>query len=264
MLESITIRQVALIDEATICFHNGMQVLTGETGAGKSIVVDAVNLILGGRADRELIRSGSDRASVEAVFNVPGNPDVALFMEQEGIEYDGRTVIIYRDISVSGKNVCRVCGVMIPVSRLKDLAVLLMDIHGQNDHQFLTDPDKQRAFLDQFGDDMHRNVLQRTADDCSRFLENHRAYAKLVKQNENRESRIRSLEHDIEELRKAKVMPGEADRLLALRKELAENEKRSEKLRIINRRTHAVIHQPASYIEKRNIIPGCILPVRSL
>lgn len=234
MLESITIRQVALIDEATICFHNGMQVLTGETGAGKSIVVDAVNLILGGRADRELIRSGSDRASVEAVFNVPGNPDVALFMEQEGIEYDGRTVIIYRDISVSGKNVCRVCGVMIPVSRLKDLAVLLMDIHGQNDHQFLTDPDKQRAFLDQFGDDMHRNVLQRTADDCSRFLENHRAYAKLVKQNENRESRLRSLEHDIGELRKAEVMPGEADRLLALRKELAENEKRSEKLQIIN------------------------------
>ena len=234
MLESITIRQIALIDEATICFHNGMQVLTGETGAGKSIVVDAVNLILGGRADRDLIRSGKEKASVEAVFDVPGNAGVALFMEQEGIEYDGRTVTIYREISVSGKNVCRVCGVMIPVSRLKDLSVLLMDIHGQNEHQFLTDPDRQLAFLDQFGDDIHKRILLRTSDDCSRFLENHRAYAKLVKRNENRESHMMSLERDIGELRKAKVIPGESARLLTLRKELADNEKRSEKLQIIS------------------------------
>ena len=130
MLEYLTIRQVALIGETTIRFHGGMQVLTGETGAGKSIVVDSVNLILGGRADRELIRSGSEKASVEAVFNTRGNADVQAFMEREGIDFDGETVTVYREISAGGKNTCRVCGVMIPVSLLKDLAVFLMDLHG--------------------------------------------------------------------------------------------------------------------------------------
>ena len=84
MLESLTIRHVALIDDVSIGFHRGMQVLTGETGAGKSIVVDSVNLILGGRADREMIRSGSEKASVEAVFSAGGNPGVKAFMDAEG------------------------------------------------------------------------------------------------------------------------------------------------------------------------------------
>ena len=123
MLENLTIRQVALIEEASIRFHGGMQVLTGETGAGKSIVVDSVNLILGGRADRELIRSGSDKASVEAVFNTRGNPDIQAFMDREGIDYDGETVTVYREISTGGKNICRVCGVMLPASKLKEIAV---------------------------------------------------------------------------------------------------------------------------------------------
>ena len=85
MLESLTIRKIALIDDVTIHFHNGMQVMTGETGAGKSIVVDSVNLILGGRAEREMIRSGYDKASVEAVFNVSENSSIKQFMEQEEI-----------------------------------------------------------------------------------------------------------------------------------------------------------------------------------
>ena len=107
MLDSLTIRQVALIEEATIRFHRGMQVLTGETGAGKSIVVDSVNLILGGRADRDLIRSGSDKATVEAVFSTKGNEGVKAFMDQENIEYDGETVTVYREISSGGRNLCR-------------------------------------------------------------------------------------------------------------------------------------------------------------
>ena len=89
MLEQLTIRQVALIEDASIGFHGGMQVLTGETGAGKSIVVDAVNLILGGRADRSMIRSGCEKASVEAVFNTRGNQKIRSFLESENIEYDG-------------------------------------------------------------------------------------------------------------------------------------------------------------------------------
>ena len=225
MLESLTIRHVALIDEVTIRFHDGMQVLTGETGAGKSIVVDSVNLILGGRAERELIRSGCERASVEAVFNVRNNPNVHAFMEQEGIEYDGSTVTVYREISVNGKNTCRICGVMIAVNRLKDLAALLMDLYGQSEHQFLTEPERHLSFLDQTGDETHRDLLQKIRTEYECFLENHRAYAKLVKLNENREARLRSLERDLEELREAHIEPGEAERLLEKRKKLAGAEK---------------------------------------
>ena len=227
MLESLTIRQIALIDDVTIRFHDGMQVLTGETGAGKSIVVDSVNLILGGRADRDMIRTGCERASVEAVFNTRNNAKAERFLEQEGIEYDGQTVTVYREISSGGKNVCRVCGVMVPVATLKELAVFLMDLHGQSEHQFLTDPEKQLAFLDQTGGEDHRALLSRTAGDHEKFIANHRAYAKLVKENENRESRLKSLERDLEELRKARIEPGEADRLMERRKRLAEAEKQA-------------------------------------
>ena len=234
MLEYLTIRQVALIGETTIRFHGGMQVLTGETGAGKSIVVDSVNLILGGRADREMIRSGSEKASVEAVFSTHGNRDVQAFMEREGIDYDGETVTVYREISAGGKNTCRVCGVMIPVSLLKDLAVFLMDLHGQNEHQFLTDPDRHLAFLDQMGNDRHIALLETVRQDYGKFIDNHRAYAKLVRQNENRESRMRSLERDLEELRKADIKPGEAAALIEKRKALEKAEKESQTLREIN------------------------------
>ena len=233
MLDSLTIRQVALIDEATIRFHRGMQVLTGETGAGKSIVVDSVNLILGGRADREMIRSGSDRATVEAVFNTKGNEGVRTFMEQENIEYDGETVTVYREISAGGRNLCRVCGVMIPVSRLKDLAVFLMDLHGQSEHQFLADPERHLAFLDQTGDSRHNELLEQVRKDYEQFIANHRAYAKLVRQNENREARLLSLERDLEELKKADVRRGEAAALTEKRKQLEKAEKESEAFRSV-------------------------------
>ena len=234
MLEYLTIRQVALIDEITIRFHGGMQVLTGETGAGKSIVVDSVNLILGGRADRELIRSGSDRASVEAVFNTRGNPYIKDFMDREEIDYDGETVTIYREISTGGRNVCRVCGVMLSVAKLKELAVFLMDLHGQSEHQFLADPERHLSFLDQTGDEKHRELLEKIKRDYGLFIVNHRAYAKLVQQNENREAKIRSLERDLDELRKAGVRPGESKELTAKRIMLEKAEKESETLRAIS------------------------------
>ena len=236
MLDYLTIRQVALIEEASIRFYGGMQVLTGETGAGKSIVVDSVNLILGGRADREMIRSGSDKASVEAVFNTRGNPDIQAFMDREGIDYDGETVTVYREISTVGKNICRVCGVMLPASKLKEIAVYLMDLHGQSEHQFLADPERHLAFLDQTGNQKHAALLEKVKTDHGLFIENHRAYAKLVRKNENREARMRSLERDLEELRKANVKPGEVSALMEKRKRFQQAEKETETLRAISYR----------------------------
>ena len=231
MLESLTIRHIALIDEASITFHRGLQVLTGETGAGKSIVVDAVNLILGGRADRDLIRTGCDKASVEAVFNASGQIKVRAFMENECIEYDGQTVTVYREVSQNGKNICRVCGVVIPLSRLKELASLLMDLHGQSEHQFLTDPEMHMQFLDQTGGKDHQELLEKVKNDCESFLRNHRAYIKLVRRNENREDRLRSLGRDLEELRRAKLQPGEDEALRQEKQRLQIAEKASSGMR---------------------------------
>ena len=227
MLESLTIRQIALIDEAHIVFHRGMQVLTGETGAGKSIVVDAVNLILGGRADRELIRSEADRASVEAVFQTGGNSQISSFMQREEIEYDGSELTVYREISSNGKNTCRINGVLMPLTKLKELAGWLIDLHGQSEHQFLADPDRHLAFLDQTGDNGHRQLMRKTADACARFLDNHRRYAHLVRQNENREERMASMEKDLAELRRIHVRPGEMKELTDKRRHLDEAAKRS-------------------------------------
>ena len=231
MLESLTIRHVALIDEATILFHNGLQVLSGETGAGKSIVVDAVNLILGGRADRELIRSGCGKASVEALFSVKENQRIRSFMDQEEIEYDGHTVSVFREISVNGKNICRICGVIVPVSKVKELATFLLDLHGQSEHQFLTDPDMQLQFLDQTGDQQHALLLQRTGEACEAFLSNHRAFAKLVRQGKNREERMKTLERDLSELRKAGLKEGEKERLTEEKQRLVSIEKELEGIR---------------------------------
>ena len=234
MLQSITIRQVALIDECTIEFHDGLQVLTGETGAGKSIVVDSVNLILGGRADRELIRTGYDKASVDAVFDVPGNEKVQHFMREEEIEYDGRTVNIYREITQNGRNICRVCGVPISISRLKGLASVMMDLHGQSEHQFLADPEMHLGFLDQTGDEKHRKLLDTVKTDYETFISNHRAYAKLVKQGERREERMTSLEKDLEQLRKANLQPGETEKLQEEKKRLLAAQKEAIMLRKID------------------------------
>ena len=234
MLEQLTIKHIALIDDVTIRFHEGLQVLTGETGAGKSIVVDAVNLILGGRADRNLIRTGEEKASVEALFDIRDHPAVLQYMEKQGItEFDGSTVSVYREISSSGKNICRICGLILPLSALKELSPLLLDIHGQNDHWFLTDPKWHLAYLDQTGNDQHRALLRQVEQDFALFIENHRTYARLMKKNEGRENKLNSLNADIIDLKKAGIQPGEADKLMRQRNKLSSDMQTAETYRQI-------------------------------
>ena len=116
MLLTLSMRNVALIESLTLEFQRGLHVVTGETGAGKSIVVDAVNLVLGGRADRELIRTGSDKAWVEATFDASDCTDAQNMLAEQGLEAEGNTVTLYRELTRSGRNLCRVCGVTMPVT----------------------------------------------------------------------------------------------------------------------------------------------------
>ena len=231
MILSLSVSHIALIDSLTLQFHPGMQVLAGETGAGKSIVVDAVNLALGGRADRGLIRAGCDKASVEAVFSVPGNTAVQEILGREQVDFDGATVTVYREISNAGRNICRICGVLLPVSVLRELSAYLIDIHGQHEHQFLFSPDQHLAFLDRMGDESYQQLLRDTAQACDAFIALHRRYARLRREQTQKEQRIAGLEASLQELHQAKLKPGEEEALTAECLRLRNAEKISSVLR---------------------------------
>ncbi len=213
MILSMRMHHIALIEELTMDFAAGLHVMTGETGAGKSIVVDAVNLVLGGRADRDLIRTGTDKAWVEAVFDAKGNEQVAAFLSSQEIDWEGGLVTLYREITRSGRNLCRICGVVMPVAALKELAALLMDVHGQHEGQFLMDPKRHLSFLDDSGDEAYRALLAQVEAACQAFMVNHRQYARLVKENQQKTFRMETLKKSLDELKKAKLKAGEEEEL---------------------------------------------------
>ena len=227
MLLTLSMRNVALIESLTLEFQRGLHVVTGETGAGKSIVVDAVNLVLGGRADRELIRTGSDKAWVEATFDASDCTDAQNMLAEQGLEAEGNTVTLYRELTRSGRNLCRVCGVTMPVTFLRELAAHLMDVHGQHEHQFLMDPKYHMQFLDAFGGAEHQALMAATAEAYQAFIASHRAYAKLVKENEQKTRRMENLRDDLNMLKKARLKPGEEETLTAERDKFRHAEKTS-------------------------------------
>ena len=229
MIQSLHIQNIALIEDLTLQFYQGLHVMTGETGAGKSIVVDAVNLVLGGRADRDLIRTGTTRAAVDAVFDASGDVEVMDYLNSQQILCEDGQVTLYREMTAS-RNVCRVCGVVTPLTVLREVAALLMDVHGQHEGRFLLDPRYHLGFLDESGDDAHQLLLQETGHACSAFLECHRQYARAVRDRERRQFRMETLSKSLAEIDKAKLKPGEDEQL----------EKEQEKLRANGRIIHAV------------------------
>ena len=234
MLQSLTIKNIALIEQVSIQFHDGLHVLSGETGAGKSIVVDAVNLVLGSRADKNLIRSGCEKASVEARFLLPEHHQARQLLLAENIEAEDDLLTIYREITISGRNTCRICGIMVPLSTLKTIAETLMDIHGQNDHQFLLNPELHLAFLDRMGNKDHQQLIDNVRGACQQFLKNHREYAKKIKMEKNRETRLPELEKELDSIMAADLHPGDEDRLRNEYKTLTETEKCRDILKNIN------------------------------
>ncbi|MBR6667936.1 MAG: DNA repair protein RecN [Clostridia bacterium] len=225
MIISMRMHNIALIEDLTLEFGEGLHVMTGETGAGKSIVVDAVNLVLGGRADRDLIRTGTDKAWVEAVFEAADNREVAEWAAAQSLEdFDG-TVTLYREITRTGRNLCRVCGVVMPVSQLREAAALLMDVHGQHEGQFLMNSQFHLLFLDAAGGEDYQALLSRVDEAYQAFIVNHRQYGRLVRENEKKEYRMESLRKSLEELKKAKLKPGEEESLAAEKARFRHSEK---------------------------------------
>ena len=161
MLKRLSIKNVALIERLDMDFDNGLNVLTGETGAGKSIIIDAVNLALGERASRELITTGAEKASVEAEFDIEGEEAVKSMLRQNELEDDG--LIISRELSASGKNVCRINGTLVNLATLKQITDLLVDVHGQHEHQSLLMQSRHIRFLDSFAGERDRAQREKVA-----------------------------------------------------------------------------------------------------
>lgn len=225
MLVSMTVRNIALIEHLEIQFHKGMHVLSGETGAGKSIIVDSINLILGERADRGLIRSGCEKASVEALLDVSGCPRVLELLKEQQLDAEGGLMSIQREISTGERNICRVCGVIVPLSYLRTLTAHLIDIHGQHEHQSLLDSKNHMAFLDAFGDTNFHKQMQSVSAAYQTWRESSVKFSTLRKENAQRVERQAYLEGRVKELDAAALEAGEADRLAAEKARFASAEK---------------------------------------
>ena len=231
MILSLRMQNIALIEQLTLEFGEGMHVMTGETGAGKSIVVDAVNLVLGGRADRDLIRTGTDKAWVEAIFDAGDSPEVQSFLDSMQLECEDGVVSLYREITRAGRNLCRICGVVMPVSALREISTLLMDVHGQHEHQFLMDARYHLRFLDDSGDEAHQALIHQVGEAYQAFIVKHRQYAHLVKENEQKQYRMEQLKKSLEELDKAKLKNGEEETLTQEKERFRHAEKINASLR---------------------------------
>lgn len=220
MLNILHIENIAVIEQADISFGKGFNVLTGETGAGKSIVIDAISAILGERAYRDVIRTGSNKAVVSAVFSGVANGD---WFAENGVPYDSDEILIQREIFLDGKNVCRVNGRPVTVAILKQLGSQLVNIHGQHDSQQLFDEDNHLLYLDLFS----RNDAERAEyASCFEKADAVRREIKRLSMDEGEKlRRVETLQYQIQEIERAELLPGEDDDLLARRKVLQNSEK---------------------------------------
>ncbi len=222
MLSLLHIENIAVIECADISFHKGFNILTGETGAGKSIVIDGISAVLGERAYRDMIRTGAEKASVRAVFT--DVPQLSWF-EENGVDYEPETVVV-REIYLDGKNIVRVNGSLVNVSALRKLGIQLINIHGQHDSASLFDEANHLQFLDDYAG----NQVLREG-----YLEKYHAYQQLCREIQRMSMdegeklrRMETLRFQIEEISKAQLQPGEDTELEDRRKLLQNAEKISD------------------------------------
>lgn len=242
MLLELNIENMALIESLRIEFDQGFNVLTGETGSGKSIVVDCVNLVLGGRAERDLLRTGAEKGRVQALFDVSGNPPARALAEELGADCEDGLLAVSRELSRGGRNVCRLAGTIVPLSALRRLTGLLMDIHGQHEHQSLLNPSRHIDFLDAFGDSDHAARASRARALYARRAEQASALKKLLADAAEKARLMDTLAFQTEEIAAAKLKPGEEARLTA-KLDVLEN---AEKIRDRVDRAYALTYRGGS------------------
>ncbi len=211
MLKSLEIENIAVIEKVSIDFESGLNVLTGETGAGKSIIIDSINAVLGLRTSRDLVRTGASHALVIAEFS-PVSKAVEDFLYEQDIEPEPHNLILQRRINADGKSSCRINGKPVTAGTMKALGEMLVNIHGQHDSQKLLDTEKHYLYIDeQMGDN---DLLARYHDSFAGLVKTVKELKSLKTDEQAKQRRVEQLRYEIDEIEKAAIEPGEKENLL--------------------------------------------------
>ncbi|WP_461239391.1 DNA repair protein RecN [Paucilactobacillus sp. N302-9] len=213
MLQELTIDNLAIIEHLELSFDSKMTVLTGETGAGKSIIIDAVGLLAGSRGSQEFIRKGSDRLKLQGQFLLSQNPKLINVLDELGIDHDEQTLIIQREIHRNGRNTIRINGTLVNATELKSVGSNLVDIQGQNEHQLLMQPEQHLTLLDEFAKD----DIQTVKDDYFKQYDHYQKLKKTLTDKQQNEKqwaqRIDMFKFQVQEIEAANLVSGEEEQL---------------------------------------------------
>ncbi len=225
MLRELRVENFAIIEKLTISFDQGLTVFTGETGAGKSIIIDAIGLLVGGRGSAEYVRHGEKKAEIEALFDIHSSHPVLSILEDLGLEMSDEMIVLRRQISDQGKSVCRINGKLVTLTHLREVGQKLIDIHGQHEHQELMHPENHRPLLDRFGGEK----MEKLRHDYIKVYEKTQSiYKTLNKLNQNEQQiaqRLDLLSYQIDEINSAALLENEEEQLNEERSKLGNFEK---------------------------------------
>lgn len=224
MLTEMHVENFALMENVRLSLHEGLTVFTGETGTGKSMLIDALGVLLGGRASTDFIRHGLDKARIEGVFeDLPSN--VIESLEEAGYPAEDGQLFLYREINANGKNACRVQGRTVPLSLYRSLCQGLVDIHGQMEHQSLFQPETHRGLLDAFGGEKHLQLVKQVNAEAQHYRSLLIQEKELLLSERDRVKREEMLHFQIEEISTVDPQVGEEEELQAEKKRLGNREK---------------------------------------
>lgn len=220
MLSSLTIKNFAIIDKIQIDFQPKMTVLTGETGAGKSIVIDALGLLAGGRGSADYIRKGKKKALLQALFILPKNAPAYQILDEVGISYDDNGLILQRELYRNGHNICRINGELVNLTNMRRVGETLIDIHGQNEHQELMRPDKHLSLLDSFANKQLRALKDKYSESYQQYRKEKASLEKKEKNEKDWVQRLDMLQFQVQEIKTAQLQPEEEEQLAEEKEQL--------------------------------------------
>ncbi|AYW48184.1 DNA repair protein RecN [Tetragenococcus osmophilus] len=225
MLLELSIENFAIIEDLHLTFHKGMTALTGETGAGKSIIIDAMGLLAGGRGSIDYIRQGKQKCVLEGLFELPKSISFSTLLEELGIEQQDELLIVQRDITSSGKSVCRVNGRMVTLGNLKRIGSYLVDIQGQNEHQDLLQPERHLQMVDNFGSQDFKEQLANFKEKYNEFRELEKRVRDIQENEQSYIQRIDMLKFQKQEIEEADLQINEEEKLVEERDKLVNFQK---------------------------------------
>ncbi|WFE12808.1 DNA repair protein RecN [Bacillus atrophaeus] len=225
MLAELSIKNFAIIEELTVSFERGLTVLTGETGAGKSIIIDAISLLVGGRGSSEFVRYGETKAELEGLFLLESGHPVFEVCHEQGIDVSDDMIVLRRDINSRGKSVCRVNGKLVTIAALREIGRLLLDIHGQHDNQLLMEDDKHLQLLDKFAGEEADSALHAYREGYQRYMKVLKKLRQLSESEQEMAHRLDLIQFQLDEIESAGLELNEDDILQEERLQISNFEK---------------------------------------